>query len=471
MAETILDQLAEHARYRVRLAEKSLPLEEVRRQAEDMAQKTSEGKKFLFEKNLKRPGMQLICECKKASPSKGLISTDFPYLEIAKRYEEGGASAISCLTEPKWFLGEDRYLTEIASTVSLPVLRKDFTVDPYMIYQAKTLGASAVLLICSLLETETLREWIAIADSLRLSALVEAHDEKEVEMAGLAGARVIGVNNRNLKDFTVDIHNAGRLRKYASESAIFVAESGIHTREDIEALEADHIHAALIGEQLMRAEDQRAEIQKLLGTDVKAQTKIKICGMQRPSDIEAVNLMCPDWAGFIFVPGRRRFISYEKAREMIKHLDRRIEPVGVFANASVEEIRKVVQVTGIRTIQLHGQESEKDIADLRAKFPKIRIIKAFRIESPADLLAANKSSADLVLLDHGPGGSGQSFDWGLAQTMKRPYLLAGGLSSENVDRAIKTLHPYGVDVSSSVETGGYKDKEKIRRFVKAVRTK
>jgi indole-3-glycerol phosphate synthase/phosphoribosylanthranilate isomerase len=513
MADTILDQLANYARYRVREAEKKVPLEEVRRRAEEAAKNTPEERKFLFEKNISGDGMHLICECKKASPSKGLISPDFPYLKIARNYEEGGASAISCLTEPKWFLGKKEYLKEIAESVSLPVLRKDFTVDSYMIYETKTLGASAVLLICSLLSEETLREWIGICDSLGLSALVEAHDEREVEMAGRAGARVIGVNNRNLKDFTVDIHNAGRLRKYAPEQAIFVAESGIHKREDVKALEADKVHAALIGEQLMRAKDQKEEIRKLLGPTlqhesgqadlspadgrpeenqdidqkekeavnpkqdfrrdqtekVKNPTKIKICGMQRPSDIEAVNEVLPDWAGFIFVPGRRRYVTYEKAKELIAGLDRRIEAVGVFVNAGTAEIRKAVQETGIRTVQLHGQETEEDIKELRASIPGIRIIKAFRIEKVEDIEAAEKSSADLVLLDHGPGGTGQGFNWSLVKSMKRPFLLAGGLDSENVDRAIESLHPYGVDASSSLETDGKKDPDKIRSFAEAVR--
>ena len=209
--------------------------------------------------------MHFICECKKASPSKGIIALDFPYLQIAKDYEEAGASAISVLTEPKWFLGEGRYLSEISNAVSIPCLRKDFTVDPYMIYEAKLLGASAVLLIVALLDTDTLREYREIADLLGMSSLVEAHDEKEIESAVKAGARIIGVNNRNLKDFTVDIGNSLRLKSLAPADTIFVAESGIKTRKDVQQLEQGGIYAVLIGEQLMRSKDKKKELDRLRG--------------------------------------------------------------------------------------------------------------------------------------------------------------------------------------------------------------
>lgn len=265
MEENILDQLADFARVRVQKEQEETSLDVMREKAWQAAQDTPEEQKFLFEKALSGPGIHFICECKKASPSKGLIAPKFPYLEIARDYEAAGASAISCLTEPKWFLGKNEYLKEIAETVSIPVLRKDFTVDPYMIYEAKVLGASAVLIICAILDAETIHRWIGICDTLGLSALVEAHDEREVQMAADAGARIIGVNNRNLKDFTVDIHNAGRLRHFAPEGTIFVAESGIKTRDDVRALDADGVNAVLIGEQLMRAENRQAELKKLRG--------------------------------------------------------------------------------------------------------------------------------------------------------------------------------------------------------------
>ena len=257
---TILDQLAEHARERVSEAKRKVPPEEVRHRALSM-QKGS----FAFEKALRKDGISFICECKKASPSKGLIAPEFPYLQIAEEYEAAGADCISVLTEPKWFLGSDEYLKEIADTVSIPCLRKDFTVDEYMIYEAKVLGASAVLLICSILGESEIREYIQICDELGLSALVETHDEREVQMALDAGARIIGVNNRNLKDFSVNTDNSRRLRELIPSDVLFVSESGVQTAEDVAALRKIGADAVLIGETLMRAADKKAMLAELRG--------------------------------------------------------------------------------------------------------------------------------------------------------------------------------------------------------------
>ncbi len=257
---TILDQLAEHARERVSEAKREVSLEEVRQRALSM-QKGS----FAFEKALKKDGISFICECKKASPSKGLIAPEFPYLQIAEEYEAAGADCISVLTEPKWFLGSDEYLKEIADAVSIPCLRKDFTVDEYMIYEAKVLGASAVLLICSILGASEIREYLQICDELGLSALVETHDEREVQMALDAGARMIGVNNRNLKDFSVNTDNSRRLRELIPSEVLFVSESGVQTAEDVAALRAIGADAVLIGETLMRAADKKAKLAELRG--------------------------------------------------------------------------------------------------------------------------------------------------------------------------------------------------------------
>lgn len=255
----ILDELADYARYRVSEAEKKIPEEEMR----DAAEALGGGTGFPFEKALAAPGISFITEVKKASPSKGLIAPDFPYLQIAEAYQKAGASAISCLTEPKWFQGFDQYLKEIAAHVTIPVLRKDFTVSPYMIWQARTLGASAVLLICAILDEQELTEYRNIAESVGLSALVEAHDEKEVEMALRSGAKIIGVNNRNLKDFTVDIRNSERLRKMVPDDIIFVSESGIRTADDVARLYRNGTNAVLIGETLMRSSDKKGMLDEL----------------------------------------------------------------------------------------------------------------------------------------------------------------------------------------------------------------
>lgn len=256
----ILEQLAEHARYRTEQAKKKTSLSEIKEQALSI-----EKGDFPFERALQKPGISFICECKKASPSKGLIAPDFPYLQIAKEYEAAGADCISVLTEPKWFLGSDAYLREIAQAVSTPCLRKDFTVDEYMLYEAKVLGASAALLICSILSTEQIREYLAVCDALGLSALVETHDEKEVEQALSAGARMIGVNNRNLKDFTVDTENSRRLRSMIPKEVLFVSESGVSGPEDVERLAQIGADAVLVGEALMRAADKKQALSKLRG--------------------------------------------------------------------------------------------------------------------------------------------------------------------------------------------------------------
>ena len=272
---TILDQLADYARYRVEKAKEKKPLEEIREEALAASRQTAPGsgasapdfrEPFRFEKALEAGGdIHFICECKKASPSKGLIAPDFPYLEIARQYEEAGASAISVLTEPKWFLGSPEYLREIAEEVKVPCLRKDFTVDAYMIYEAKLLGASAVLLICAILDDAQLKEYLAICEDLGLSALVEAHDDAEVDRALAAGARILGVNNRNLKTFTVDTENSRRLRARIPRDVLFVSESGVKTAEDVAGLAAIGADAVLIGETLMRAPDKTAKLRELKG--------------------------------------------------------------------------------------------------------------------------------------------------------------------------------------------------------------
>jgi indole-3-glycerol phosphate synthase len=257
----ILQEIAQRTKLRVEDRKQVLPLEELA----DMARSVGGNCDFPFERALRTEDIAFICEVKKASPSKGVIAEDFPYLEIAKDFESAGAAALSVLTEPYYFKGDDRYLREIADAVSLPLLRKDFTVDPYMIYEAKVLGASAVLLICSILDRSTLAEYIGIAHSLGLSALVEAHNEDEMAMALAAGARAVGVNNRDLRTFEVDTENSIRLRKLIPRDVIFVSESGIRTAADVEKLRQNGVDAVLVGEALMRSPDKKAALAALRG--------------------------------------------------------------------------------------------------------------------------------------------------------------------------------------------------------------
>ena len=262
----ILEQIAAQTRERIEAEKRQTPTEELIRQIEATEQKKS---KRSFYEALKKPGMSYICEVKKASPSKGLIASDFPYLDIAREYEAAGASAISCLTEPFRFLGKDAYLQEIAAQVEIPVLRKDFTVDEYMIYQARLLGASAVLLICAILDDKQLKEYRELAEEFGMDVLVEAHDEEEVDRALKSGARIIGVNNRDLKTFQVDMQNSIKLRQLAPDNVLFVSESGIRTAEDIRKLYDNQVDAVLIGETLMRSADKKAALETLNGAPLK----------------------------------------------------------------------------------------------------------------------------------------------------------------------------------------------------------
>lgn len=258
---TILDELAQSAYNRVAEAQKKVSADQIKAKAFSLPKGD-----FEFEKALKTQDISFICECKKASPSKGLIAERFPYLNIAREYEKAGADCISVLTEPTRFLGSDKYLEEIADLVNIPCLRKDFTVDEYMIYEAKLLGAKAVLLICSILYKKQIADYIKICDRLGISALVEAHDESEIETALNAGARIIGVNNRNLKDFTVDTDNSRRMRELVPQNILFVSESGVKSGEDVALLKEIGADAVLIGETLMRAEDKEKKLKELRGT-------------------------------------------------------------------------------------------------------------------------------------------------------------------------------------------------------------
>jgi len=283
---SILDEIAGKTRLRVAKAKDAAHFEQVKKKAVALAVKEGsresgvgsrewggdnkvgvggreEAARFSFEQAIAAPGLSFICEVKKASPSKGIIAEDFPYLQIAREYEAAGAAAISVLTEPDYFLGGDQYLREIAAEVAIPTLRKDFVIDPYQIYEAKLLGAKAVLLICSLLDGQTLAEYIKIACELNLSSLVEIHDESEAEQAVRAGARIIGINNRDLKTFKVDFGVTARLRSLIPDDILTVAESGIKSPEDVRAISGIGIDAALVGESLMRATDKKRFLAEL----------------------------------------------------------------------------------------------------------------------------------------------------------------------------------------------------------------
>ena len=442
---------------------------------------------FPFEAALRQQDFNFICEVKKASPSKGIIAEHFPYLDIAKEYEVAGAAAISVLTEPDFFKGDKKYLQEIASTVKIPVLRKDFIIDEYQIYQAKVWGASAILLICACLDVPTLTKFRELADSLGLSSLVEAHDEQEVQLAIDCGARIIGVNNRNLKDFTVDVQNSVRLRNLVQDDVIFVSESGLETPEDIQVLRDNNIGVALMGETFMRSPNKVEKLAYLYGPTYYT-PKVKMCGISKVETIPAIVDAKPDYMGLVFAPSKRQ-VTVDQAKILVEELHRgyakkygsdtehdkngTIKTVGVFVNETIDNLVTIANEANLDAVQLHGDEDEAFIQSLKER-TNVEVWKAVQIRSAADVEKWIDSSADMLLFDayhkDERGGTGEVFDWSSLDAFERPFMLAGGIDSTNVARAIRTVRPYGIDISSGIETNGVKDDEKITAFTKIVKS-
>ena len=481
---------------------------------------------FPFEAALRQQDFNFICEVKKASPSKGIIAEHFPYLDIAIEYEVAGAAAISVLTEPDFFKGDKTYLQEIASTVKIPVLRKDFIIDEYQIYQAKVWGASAILLICACLDVPTLTKFRELADSIGLSSLVEAHDEHEVQMAIDCGARIIGVNNRNLKDFTVNVQNSVRLRNLVKDDVIFVSESGLETPEDIQVLRDNNIGVALMGETFMRSPNKVEKLAYLYGLTYYTPT-IKMCGISKVETIPAIVDAKPDYMGLVFAPSKRQ-VTVDQAKTLVEELHKQyanrynrdaeqysndvvqdgpvigavqegtatgdaqegvlirtentsptlihqesIKIVGVFVNETLENLVTIATEVNLDAVQLHGDEDESFIQTLKEQ-SNVEVWKAVQIRSAADAEAWIDSSADMLLFDayhkDERGGTGEVFDWSSLDEFERPFMLAGGIDSSNVARAIRAVRPYGIDISSGIETEGVKDNEKIKAFTNIVRT-
>ena len=479
----ILDKIVEATKIRVAQEKQVESPEAVKAAALALPSDTG----FPFEAALRQQDFNFICEVKKASPSKGIIAEHFPYLDIAKEYEVAGAAAISVLTEPDFFKGDKKYLQEIASTVKIPVLRKDFIIDEYQIYQAKVWGASAILLICACLDVPTLTKFRELADSLGLSSLVEAHDEHEVQMAIDCGARIIGVNNRNLKDFTVDVQNSVRLRNLVQDDVIFVSESGLETPEDIQVLRDNNIGVALMGETFMRSSNKVEKLAYLYGPTYYT-PKVKMCGISQIETIPAVVEAKPDYMGLVFAPSKRQ-VTVAQAKTLVEELhkeyakkyssnteqdkDDTIKTVGVFVNETVDNLVTIANEANLDAVQLHGDEDEAFIQSLKER-TNVDVWKAVQIRSAADAEAWIDSSADMLLFDayhkDERGGTGEVFDWSCLDAFERPFMLAGGIDCTNVARAIRTVRPYGIDISSGIETNGVKDDEKITAFTKIVKS-
>ena len=485
----ILDKIIEATKIRVAQEKQVESPEAVKASALALPSDTG----FPFEAALRQQDFNFICEVKKASPSKGIIAEHFPYLDIAKEYEVAGAAAISVLTEPDFFKGDKKYFQEIASTVKIPVLRKDFIIDEYQIYQAKVWGASAILLICACLDVPTLTKFCELADSLGLSSLVEAHDEHEVQMAIDCGARIIGVNNRNLKDFTVDVQNSVRLRNLVQDDVIFVSESGLETPEDIQVLRDNNIGVALMGETFMRSPNKVEKLAYLYGSTYYT-PKVKMCGISKIETIPAVIEANPDYMGLVFAPSKRQ-VTVDQAKTLVEELHKQyanrynrdaeqysnqtliyqefIKTVGIFVNETLDNLVTIATEVNLDAVQLHGDEDEAFIQSLKER-TNVEVWKAVQIRSAADAEAWIDSSADMLLFDayhkDERGGTGEVFDWSCLDEFERPFMLAGGIDSTNVARAIRTVRPYGIDISSGIETEGVKDDEKIKAFTNIVRT-
>ena len=528
----ILEKIVAATEKRVKKAKAKLPLSELQQQVERMPIT----KEFPFEQALQELDFNFICEVKKASPSKGIIAKEFPYLEIAKEYEMAGAAAISVLTEPDFFLGSPQYLQEIAEAVHIPVLRKDFIIDEYQIYEAKVWGASAILLIAAILDDDTMRRFYELADSLGLSCLVEAHDETEVLRAVSIGARIIGVNNRNLKDFTVDVNNSIRLRNLVDDSVIFVSESGLDTAADIQCLRDNNIHAALMGESFMRSTDKVAKLAELYGpirpkrfgysnreliakketgketglitlevkslmlseletlqisesnpvTEENYQPKVKFCGITQLDTVPVLLEIRPDYVGFVFAPSKRQ-VTVEQAQFITRSLQdglkttsgaKYISCVGVFVNETIPTIVEIAKAVPLSVVQLHGDETIAYIETLRNQLQEqqlesVEIWKAIQVQGKEDMLPWEQAPIDGLVVDayskEERGGTGKIIDWSLLEGVQVPYYLAGGIGLHNVARAIRRLQPYGLDMSSSLETNGQKDAEKIRTMSQLIK--
>ncbi|GCF08047.1 bifunctional indole-3-glycerol-phosphate synthase TrpC/phosphoribosylanthranilate isomerase TrpF [Dictyobacter arantiisoli] len=426
-----------------------------------------------------RDQVHLIAEVKRASPSKGLLAPDLDPVATALLYEQHGAAMISVLTEPHFFLGSPEYLTAIKHAVSIPVLRKDFIIDDYQVYEARAWGADAILLICAILDDEQLRHLLHLAHSLRMRALVEVHSRAEAQRAVDAGAMIIGVNSRDLVTFKMNPYLIREIRQMLPANRIIVAESGIHSPADVRRLARYDVQAMLVGESLVVSPDMPGQIRMLLH-GANRTTQVKICGLRDAEHIDAAIEAGADMLGFIFHAPSQRYIAPERIPSLLAasnhyaHIDEgQVLPdlVGVFVNKEAAYINDVAEQAGLHYIQLHGTETPEFCQQIKRP-----VIKALSLTDKADLhqLADYQAVTWRLLIDTPTpewGGSGRTSDWDLAYraAQQEKILLAGGLTVGNVADAIQQVHPWGLDVSSGVETDKRKDVQKIHAFLQQVR--
>lgn len=472
-----LEQILARTRLDLEERQRLLPLERLQERA--AAQPPARDFAAALQPNPGDHGLRLIAEIKRASPSKGPLAPDLDPVALARTYEAAGAAAISVLTEPHFFLGAPEHLTAVKEAVSLPVLRKDFIVDEYQVYEARAWGADALLLICAALTAQELERLLTLTRQLGMEALVEVHSPAEARMAVTAGARVIGVNSRDLVTFSMNPFLIRELRRLIPADCIVVAESGIHTEADARRLRRYDVQAMLVGESLVKAGDVRGQIKRLLhGSNHGIQ--VKICGLRRPEALRAALESGADLLGLMFYPQSKRYLAPSQVRQLLSEAGYLAlaeqgqavpDLVGVFVNEESQRINELAEELGLHFVQLHGTESPEFCASLQRP-----VIKALPVRGPRALEEAHRYAtvAWRLLLDTPSasyGGSGLTHDWELARTIaaELPVLLAGGLTPANVAEAIATVRPWGVDVSSGVESNGEKDPGKIRAFIEAVR--
>lgn len=424
--------------------------------------------------------VHLLAEVKRASPSKGMLAPQLDPVALARTYEANGAAAISVLTEPHFFLGSPDYLTAIKHAVNVPVLRKDFIVDEYQVYEARAWGADAILLICALLDEAQLRSLLLVAQAQQMQCLVEVHTREEAQRAVAAGATIIGVNSRDLVTFEMNPALLRELRPLIPADRVIVAESGIHTEADARRLARYDVQAMLVGESLVVSQDVAAQMRRLLH-GANTSTQVKLCGLSMPEHLNCASEAGADMLGFLFYKPSHRFIEPQRVRSLLEESERqrplakgKVRPdlVGVFVNEDADVINAVAEEVGLDIVQLHGTESPEFCQRIQRP-----VIKALHLHSEADLaqVARYKAVAWRLLLDTPTpqwGGTGATHDWQVARRVAQstPILLAGGLTAENVADALEQVHPWGIDVSSGVETNKHKDCAKIRTFLQAVRS-
>lgn len=470
-----LDRIVAQTRVDLEQRKQIRPLEEIRQLANNIPEPRD-----LLQAFKSRPYVNLIAEVKRASPSKGLLAPELDPVQTARLYETHGAAAISVLTEPHFFLGSPEYLTAIKQAVKVPVLRKDFIIDEYQVYEARIWGADGILLICAILTDEQLRHLLNVAHAQHMRCLVEVHSEDEARRAVAAGATVIGVNSRDLTTFQMNPNLIRDLRHIIPTDRVVIAESGIHTASDARRLARYDVQGMLVGESLVVSHDIPGQVQQLL-QGANSGTQVKICGLRHQRDIDAAIEAGADMLGFMFYKPSHRYVTPQEAVNQLEKNENLAHPpkeravpdlVGVFVNEDANAINDIVKTAGLQFVQLHGDETPEFCQRIQ-----VPVIKALRFSSSADLpqVKAYQSVVWRILLDTPTkqwGGSGQIHDWALAHQIAHntPIILAGGLTPQNVDEAIRNVHPWGVDVSSGVETEKEKDPAKIRAFVQAVRS-